>query len=67
MVTTYVRAGGLVFLLFGALWAAVGLWLPDILLVAVGGVIAVAGTVLLALASRMARRDSPRVADDERA
>ena len=58
-----VRAGGLVFLLLGALWAALGLWLPSMLLVGVGGMIAVAGTVLLGLAPRIAERDPPHATE----
>lgn len=65
MSTTYVRAGGLVFLLLGALWAGVGLWLPDILIVAAGGMVAVAGTFLLALAPRIAERDAMRRTVDD--
>ena len=49
----YVRAGGLVFLLLGALWVAVGLWSSLVLVVAAGAMVAVAGTVLLGLAPRI--------------
>lgn len=58
-----VRAGGLVFLLLGGAWASLGLWLPSLLLVAVGGLIAVAGTVLLGLAPRIADRDGVGAVD----
>ena len=62
--STLVRAGGLVFLLLGAGWAGVGLWLPSLTLTAVGGMIAVAGTVLLGLAPRIAAGDTAREATE---
>lgn len=56
MSTLYIRAGGLVFLLLGAVWAGLGLYTSELLIVGLGGSIAVAGTVLLGLAPRIEAR-----------
>ena len=56
MSSFYVRAGGLFFLFLGALWAGLGLYVSELLVVGLGGAIAVAGTVLLGLAPRIAER-----------
>ncbi len=56
MSSFYVRVGGFVFLVLGALWAALGFYVSELLVVGLGGAIAVAGTVLLGLAPRIAER-----------
>ena len=58
MSSLYVRLGGLVFLLLGALWVGLGFWASELLVVGLGGAIAVAGAVLLALASGIVDRQT---------
>lgn len=49
----YVKLAGVVFLLLGAVWAGVGLWLSEFLITVSGGLAGAAGVVLLGLAPRL--------------
>ncbi len=49
----YVRLAGAVFLLLGAGWVGVGLWVEELFVAFAGSLAAVAGLVLFSLANRM--------------
>lgn len=48
-----VKLFGVVFLLLGAAWVGLGLWLEDILIILAGGLAAAAGIVLMGIAPRV--------------
>ena len=57
----YVRIAGLVFLLLGALWVALGLYITQYLIAVGGAITATAGVMLLGLARHISRENE----DDE--